>query len=590
MRACIHAHLHIFRPYVESYAGASGPKTIYEGLSSSCSRGVGKDDYVWDYFNSILLTERYTCTNSKDLYTHVSGLKMRSKFPNIPFKHMNSDFHFRTDWYHLASNITINCMKRLTPPAEDGTWNATEIAAFNAELRPKMEKCFLNDKSWIKSPGLCNCMTKNVQWSTSQVSASEKREDRKIDIQEHALFGCWFASPTATAPTKATYDICTSVPSGPIHVGPSSESLLEIEARSAEKDGLISRKTALLTFFLFKEAGPLSCIAILFVLFIVALILYPILLLLVQIICAFHQKDEMMKLKVKAQAWTMAEHTWGEAVNVVWQLGVGMSNSYRGWITLHKVLFTNQINASLVKDGINKVTAVLNIMFGIMLNVLSDIEFSQTGWIWFSIMMSAFNVVLQSLMEKEKQNFMTSFFKDLNENRMSKFEIALGLVKCMEDFLEDDVSFNFVQHFYGDERVRPSELDVFEEREKSEPGSYDAEWSVYAEKEEHILSNGDVRDVMCCGAIQKNVKPTNTIFDFYPNIPKDLVDKFGHDNRFEFAPDAPTSNCDPQKPMNGGASASCVYAAAHQQAQFLKCVLGRDHIVMTYRDDIVIIL
>ena len=39
----------------------------------------------------------------------------------------------------------------------------------------------------------------------------------------------------------------------------------------------------------------------------------------------------------------------------------------------------------------------------------------------------------------------TGFFKDVNENRVNKFEIALGVVKLMEDFLEEDVQFNFVQ-------------------------------------------------------------------------------------------------------------------------------------------------
>ena len=37
--------------------------------------------------------------------------------------------------------------------------------------------------------------------------------------------------------------------------------------------------------------------------------------------------------------------------------------------------------------------------------------------------------------------------QDLNENRLSKFETCLLLVKIMEDFLSDDVQFNWVQMF-----------------------------------------------------------------------------------------------------------------------------------------------
>jgi len=62
------------------------------------------------------------------------------------------------------------------------------------------------------------------------------------------------------------------------------------------------------------------------------------------------------------------------------------------------------------------------------------------------VIVSALNVVIAILIEKEKLKFMTSFFKDLNENRMNKFEIALGLVKLLEDFLDEDVTYNFVQH------------------------------------------------------------------------------------------------------------------------------------------------
>jgi hypothetical protein len=48
--------------------------------------------------------------------------------------------------------------------------------------------------------------------------------------------------------------------------------------------------------------------------------------------------------------------------------------------------------------------------------------------------------------------------KDLNENRLSKFEFALYVQKLMEFFLTDDVAFNYVEHFYTSERFRPGFL------------------------------------------------------------------------------------------------------------------------------------
>jgi hypothetical protein len=55
-----------------------------------------------------------------------------------------------------------------------------------------------------------------------------------IGVNQHNLFGCFFTSPTAAAPTKAEYDICASFPPPPIEVGPYSEILLESEARASQ--------------------------------------------------------------------------------------------------------------------------------------------------------------------------------------------------------------------------------------------------------------------------------------------------------------------------------------------------------------------
>ena len=52
----------------------------------------------------------------------------------------------------------------------------------------------------------------------------------------------------------------------------------------------------------------------------------------------------------------------------------------------------------------------------------------------------------------------------------TKFEIGLGLTKLLEDFGDEDVTFNFVQHLYGSTRVRPAVMDEFEEAERRQPG------------------------------------------------------------------------------------------------------------------------
>lgn len=40
--------------------------------------------------------------------------------------------------------------------------------------------------------------------------------------------------------------------------------------------------------------------------------------------------------------------------------------------------------------------------------------------------------------------------RDVNENRLSKFELALLISKMIDDVTLEEVQFNFVEHFYSD--------------------------------------------------------------------------------------------------------------------------------------------
>jgi hypothetical protein len=45
--------------------------------------------------------------------------------------------------------------------------------------------------------------------------------------------------------------------------------------------------------------------------------------------------------------------------------------------------------------------------------------------------------------------------EDLNENRLDKFEVALLMTKVMEDFLDSDIQYNFVEHFRSSDPLLP---------------------------------------------------------------------------------------------------------------------------------------
>ena len=52
--------------------------------------------------------------------------------------------------------------------------------------------------------------------------------------------------------------------------------------------------------------------------------------------------------------------------------------------------------------------------------------------------------------EKQRNMDLAEALRDVNENRLSKFELALLLSKMIDDVTLEEVQFNFVEHFYSD--------------------------------------------------------------------------------------------------------------------------------------------
>lgn len=200
-------------PYVDNGLGqATFPAEMHSNMVGALCRNrqAEPDGYMWDYFNSQLLDEYYACNTNQ-----------------IPFKLDNVPFHFRTDWYEQAHQVTLDCMGSLIP--NRANW-AREKVNFNGNLRPMMEKCFLNHASWqlFLDGGLCDCKTTKAIWAMSQVTAtpsastpstSATPSTSKLNINQHNLYGCFFTSPTAAAPVKVDYDSCGSIPAPKLAVG-----------------------------------------------------------------------------------------------------------------------------------------------------------------------------------------------------------------------------------------------------------------------------------------------------------------------------------------------------------------------------------
>ena len=416
-------------------------------LQALCTATIkGTEGYMYDPYESKLIAEYWKC--DKDMNEFSNG---------------GIDFHFEKDWYDLANDVTLTCMEDImTKGSFEARWNEFNT---NEEYRKKLEFCFFNDPSWkLKNPtggGICDCRPSRPLYYLHSVDVNT--------VNKHQLYGCMFDSPSAAAPMLATYHPCSTAPRNDVFNGKYNldDESRALEAKEYGSKGA-SRRATLIAFFVIKEAGPLGGVLALGVIgFFFAIFFLPTLLI-VQIYCLVLPANQ--RTHFKASMWHLAENLWGELTMQAWATSTAMSSLFRAYDTFIRVAFSSGINGSIIKDGIGKVTAVLNILFNLILLVLSETSFADGGALWASVIQSTVNVVIQILLEKEKLKFHAAFFKDINENRLNKFEIGLGLTKLLEDFGDEDVTFNFVQHLYGSTRVRPAVMDEFEEAERRQPG------------------------------------------------------------------------------------------------------------------------
>ena len=494
-------------PYLQTTDG-TGALVFPENLKPSCTRiATGNEKFVYDPIASRLESEYWKCEGA-----------------TIPFMEGETAFHFTNAWYEKAHTVTVKCMEAIEPDLS--SWQNSTV---NGALLGSLELCFLNDAGW-KGFQACACNPTQATWSLADNTAE--------NINEHALFGCFVSSPAATAIQQLEYEPCSAVPYRSIFRATNSEAQARELAESRSGAG-VSRKTALVIFFLMKELAVLGSVVVAIILGFVFACVAPIFIILVQI--ASVTLAEAARPHFKAMVWNMCEDLFAEVSSLGWSMCTGISNSFRSWEMLRRVLFQRQFNAVLVKDGINKITALANITFNLTVLVFSGVTYAEDeSFAWITIILSTLNATFQILLEKERQKFLTSLMKDMNENRLTKFEFALGITKMLEDFLEDDVQYNFVQHLYDDERVRPRILDEFETAEARQPGQFKKRWSKPDDELEAEMNNGAVRDIVCFGPIQNPNNPT--IFPYYPILPQSLAAKFGHDDNFEYASAPNTTN------------------------------------------------
>lgn len=135
-----------------------------------------------------------------------------------------------------------------------------------------------------------------------------------------------------------------------------------------------------------------------------------------------------------------------------------LSTTYR-CLKIGQQIHRKQCNPSF-KDFDMLLLTLSNLVFSVVLLVGVDHNDGKAGDI--SSLPISLVLLLKSFVEQRmclRQIYQS--LKDVNENRLSKFELALLLTKYSEVMLTADVQYNFVQHFYSgvedplDPDVRP---------------------------------------------------------------------------------------------------------------------------------------
>jgi hypothetical protein len=252
----------------------------------------------------------------------------------------------------------------------------------------------------------------------------------------------------------------------PGKVQTNSDQLLTNTQAEGVIDLQVSKRAALLGIFLFKELGIISAG---FVLVILTIVMLGLVLLLSPLLCLAYWKlhdksDYSMGLRITLVG--LLQTIWGIVYAqyvVLFVLVCNLSTSYRAFANLYQLInFT--VNKSLVDMDI-KINFVIDVVYTMTLlliiddvgNAAAPIDTTANSQspLMVSLGLKIFQLLYNMVNERMGLHAAVVPLNDLNENRLSKFESCLLLIKLMEEFLITDVNFNFVQLFSSRQKLTP---------------------------------------------------------------------------------------------------------------------------------------
>lgn len=363
-------------------------------------RSQGDDGWMWDNYLSEIRPEFWDCGDVKSL-TFVEG---------------NTPFHFDLRYYEEAHKVTLACMRKVTGTKDEDVWAKTDWTSI--ERRRDLEVCFMSEIEY-RDDGFaseCQCQTsENFQYFVVGSIA-------ETDIPLHQKYGCFFDSPTAQVKFPVSYHSCSAVPRTTLFKGrlakdAENEQIRQERERSvfARVSGtgrIAGRKTSALFFFLAKEGGPITAFVVMPMVALVIVVLFPVIRLVYGIVQLFVCGGSPAKAQFELGCWVLWEDLFWQIMNFVWAICYRASSTWNFLSKFRRCFFAHQVNHSLVHDGSDQITSMVNIVFNLVALVYSDVRFegssegytfglvSRGSWLWSSIVLSIINIALLILLSQ----------------------------------------------------------------------------------------------------------------------------------------------------------------------------------------------
>jgi len=261
-----------------------------------------------------------------------------------------------------------------------------------------------------------------------------------------------------------SYHMC-----GWVYEGPSSDSSVPLEVKYQKAVNVhmsgFTKKTVVLTIFFIKEANYITAMTVGLILFLglicpLMLIVWPIY---AYVIVPYYLKVSPTNHADYQKNLIGMYVMIYDLLSVVFMMCLNLSSTYRLFVYVDQIYHLT-INVS-IKDMERKMTGLANTIFMLLLVMLTGDEGAPSNAVNLSIATTMLLLVYTMCAEQLNLKHISAGLRDLNQNHLSSFETALLWIKIMEDFLDDDIMFNWVQVFAMQEPLLP---DVFDKLWKDE--------------------------------------------------------------------------------------------------------------------------